>query len=93
MGISAATAASVPREEIDLSPFEVSPSELDALVAHGGVEVIEVDIGGDDPEASLEKRANCGSLETCVGHRCVRLVCMPASRFTTTCITYKYGPC
>ncbi|KAM5354831.1 hypothetical protein ACJ41O_001477 [Fusarium nematophilum] len=44
-------------------------------------------------DGKLEARGKCGSLETCVGRRCVRLECMPISQYTTTCITYKYGPC
>jgi hypothetical protein len=42
-------------------------------------------------DVTLEIRA-CGGLEYCVGHRCVRLVYSPIPR-SSTCITYKYGPC
>lgn len=53
--------------------------------------VLETRNGGSE----LERRANCPNLQTCVGHRCVRLECMPigVDGTTTTCITFIYGKC
>lgn len=51
-----------------------------------------VDLSDLIQAAGLEKRGDCPSQQTCVGHRCVMLVCEPIP-YSTTCITYKYGDC
>ena len=46
-------------------------------------------VGEAGDAVSLDKRGTCGSLQTCVGHRCIRLNCLPSGG----CATWKYGNC
>jgi hypothetical protein len=57
-------------------------------------ESFNVDLSGlvDDGLQARSGGDGCPSQQTCIGHRCVMLVCSPITR-TTTCITYKYGKC
>ena len=51
--------------------------------------------GADLENRHLERRDDCPSQQTCVGHRCVMLECeeIGDELGTTTCITFKYGDC
>lgn len=68
----------------------------EAALAQGGVVVDLGDLQADGQslprDVFLDKRAKCPSLQACVGHRCVTVVCFPL-RPTAYCITYKYGKC
>lgn len=80
-------AASMPTTTEPFAPTDGKSFNVDLSGLADGVLETRDDTG------DLGKRGNCPSLQTCVGHRCVRLQCMPMRPGTTTCITYKYGNC
>jgi hypothetical protein len=82
-----------------MKPTYIFAALFGLAIAAPAPESFDVDLSGlvEDgletraADGTLDRRA-CGGLEYCVGHRCVRLVCSAIPR-STTCITYKYGPC